>query len=130
MYILVCNAGSTSLKFKVFDMPKESVLASSKIECIGSSGKGIFTYKNHIGTEIRKKNIDIPTYTDGIILFWKYLLNDDDEVGVLNSIDEIERIGFKTVLAPGYSVALLDDKVEARMQEFLDVAPAHNGRLV
>ena len=40
---------------------------------------------------------------------------------------QIEKVGFKTVLAPGYSVHVIDEQVEARMREFLDVAPAHNG---
>lgn len=40
---------------------------------------------------------------------------------------KIEKVGFKTVLAPGYSVHVIDEQVEARMREFLDVAPAHNG---
>lgn len=45
MYLLVCNAGSTSLKFKLFEMPAEKVLAEAKVERIGRRNNGIFTYK-------------------------------------------------------------------------------------
>lgn len=37
MKLLVCNAGSTSLKFKLFDMPAETVLAEGKVERVGTS---------------------------------------------------------------------------------------------
>ena len=42
MKVLVCNAGSTSLKFKLFDMPEERVLATGKIERVGSEDNAIF----------------------------------------------------------------------------------------
>lgn len=48
MYLLVCNAGSTSLKFKLFEMPAEKVLAEAKVERIGRRNNGIFTYKNPV----------------------------------------------------------------------------------
>ena len=128
MYILICNAGSTSLKFKLFDMPQETVLAEAKVERIGTKGKGIFTYKNTLTDEkIFKDAADIPTYSEGIEMFLSCLLSFDEKVGALKDITEIERVGFKTVLAPGYGIAEIDDDVENKMREFLDVAPAHNG---
>ena len=45
MYLLVCNAGSTSLKFKLFEMPAEKVLAEAKVERIGRRNNGIFSLK-------------------------------------------------------------------------------------
>ena len=127
MYILVCNAGSTSLKFKLFDMPDEKVLAEAKVERIGRKDNGIFTYINPSGDRVHREKVDIPTYTEGIRMFLECLLNNDTRIGVLKDIKVIERVGFKTVLAPGYGIAVIDDDVEARMQEFIDVAPAHNG---
>ena len=44
MKILICNAGSTSLKFKLYDMPAEEVLASGGVERVGSTDDDI--YKN------------------------------------------------------------------------------------
>ena len=46
MLILVCNVGSTSLKYKLFNMPSTDILVESKVERVGSD-KAIFHYKNH-----------------------------------------------------------------------------------
>lgn len=127
MYVFVCNAGSTSLKFKLFDMPKEDVLVEAKVERVGSDHKGIFSYKNKQGFTTKLDSLDIPSYTEGIKLFLSYLLNEDKGIGVLDSIDQIERVGFKTVLAPGYGITEITDDVIAQMEKYLDVAPAHNG---
>ena len=127
MYVLICNAGSTSLKFKLFDMPEERVLSEAKVERIGRKDNGIFTYINPSGSRIHREKVDIPTYTEGIRMFLDCMLDSDKDIGVLDDISLIERVGFKTVLAPGYGIAVIDDKVEEKMQEFLDVAPAHNG---
>lgn len=127
MYLLVCNAGSTSLKFKLFDMPSECVLAEAKVERIGRKDNGIFTYQTPAGGYSHAETVDIPTYTEGIRMFLECMLSKDETLGVLDDISKIERVGFKTVLAPGYGVAVIDEAVEAKMQEFLDVAPAHNG---
>ncbi|MBQ6312127.1 MAG: acetate/propionate family kinase [Lachnospiraceae bacterium] len=127
MYLLVCNAGSTSLKFKLFDMPSEHVLAEAKVERIGRKDNGIFTYQTPDGGCSHAEQVDIPTYTEGIQMCLDCMLSRDASLGVLDDISRIERVGFKTVLAPGYGVAVIDKAVEAKMQEFLDVAPAHNG---
>ena len=46
MKILVSNAGSTSLKFKLFDMEGEKALCDARVERVGSRDRAIFTYKN------------------------------------------------------------------------------------
>ncbi len=127
MYLLVCNAGSTSLKFKLFEMPSETVLAEAKVERIGRKDNGIFTYKNPQGAYIHEEKVDIPTYTEGIKKFLDCMLSPEAPLGVLDDVKKIERVGFKTVLAPGYGVSVIDQAVEDKMREFLDVAPAHNG---
>lgn len=126
MYLLVCNAGSTSLKFKLFDMPAETVLAEAKVERIGRKDNGIFTYKNPKGARVHKEKVDIPTYTEGIRMFLDCMLSPEDPIGVLDDVRKIERVGFKTVLAPGYGIAVIDEAVEEKMRAFVDVAPAHN----
>ncbi len=127
MKVLVCNAGSTSLKFKLFAMPKEQVLAESRIERIGSSGRGIFCYDNP-GKSFHetKEGLSILTYKEGIRLFLDYLLEPDS--GCLSTLREIERVGFKTVLAKGYyGIHELTDEVIQGMKDYFVVAPAHNG---
>lgn len=127
MYLLVCNAGSTSLKFKLFDMPAETVLAEARVERIGRKDNGIFTYKNPQGAYVHEEKVDIPTYTEGIKMFLDCMLSKEAPLGVLDDVKKIERVGFKSVLAPSYGVAVIDEDVVERMKEFLDVAPAHNG---
>lgn len=49
MRVLVCNAGSTSLKFKLFNMPEEEVLAEGKVERVGTD-TAIFHFPNRMGS--------------------------------------------------------------------------------
>ena len=126
MKILISNVGSTSLKFKLYEMPEEKVLCSAKAERVGSTDDGIYTYENtESGYKYSEDKVCIPTYTEGIDLFVRSML--DDENGVIKGIDEIEAVGFKTVLARGFDgVFELNDEVLDAMREMLPVAPAHN----
>ena len=49
MYLLVCNAGSTSLKLKLYAMPEEKVLAECRMDRIGDAAGGSFTYVDDWG---------------------------------------------------------------------------------
>ena len=126
MHILVCNVGSTSLKFKLYNMPSAEPLAEGKIERVGSRDDAIFHYRNHRnGFNEKLDKQCIPTYTDGIKKFLDRLTG--AESGALEDLKILERIGFKTVLAKGYyGVHLLDDSVLAAMREYLPIAPLHN----
>ena len=125
MLILVCNVGSTSLKYKLFDMPSTDILVEAKTERVGRSD-AIFSYRNNRnGFSEKLEAIPVPGYADGIRLFLRYLL--DAQSGALESIDKLEAIGFKTVLAKGYyGVHELTDEVLAAMEAYVSVAPAHN----
>lgn len=125
MLILVCNVGSTSLKYKLFDMPCTDILAEAKTERVGRDD-AIFTYRNNQnGFSEKLEGLSVPGYADGIRLFLRYLL--DEKSGALKSMDELEAIGFKTVLAKGYyGVHELTDEVLAAMEAYVTVAPAHN----
>lgn len=127
MNILVCNVGSTSLKFKLYEMPQETVLAQAYVERVGSADNGIYTYtrwSDH--TKIERTQVAVPTYTEGIQLFLDTLLG--KEAGCLDEIAQIEAIGFKTVLSKGhYGVHRLTEEVLQGMEDYMAVAPAHNG---
>ena len=125
MLILVCNVGSTSLKYKLFDMPSTDILVEAKTERVGRSD-AIFSYQNNRnGFSEKLEAISVPGYADGIRLFLRYLL--DEKSGALKSIGELEAIGFKTVLAKGYyGVHELTEEVLAAMEAYVTVAPAHN----
>jgi len=108
-------------------MPDEQVLAEAKEERIGGGDNAIFTYKNwNSGSVVCHEGLCIPTYTKGVHLFLDALLHAED--AVLNDVKQIERVGFKTVLAKGYygTHRLTPDVLEA-MRKMLVVAPAHNG---
>lgn len=126
MIVLVCNAGSTSLKFKVYDMPSENVLASGGVERVGSRDDAVFRYDNaDKNTHIREEKCAVPDYETGIRKFLGCLTDPDS--GALSSVKEIGRVGFKTVLSRGfYGVHELTEPVMEGMRYFLAAAPAHN----
>ena len=126
MKVLVCNVGSTSLKFKLFDMPGDVVLADGKVERVGRED-AIFHYGNRVtGYTVQLENQSIRSYAEGIRRYLDCLT--DPECGVISDVSEIERVGFKTVLAKGfYGIHELTPEVLQAMEDYLIVAPAHNG---
>ena len=126
MKILVCNVGSTSLKFKLYEMPEKKVYATAKVERVGSETEAIYSFTNvATGEKIEKEHLSVPKYADGIALFLADLL--DAKQNILSDIKEISAVGFKTVLAKGYhGVFELDEKVLGAMNDYLFIAPAHN----
>lgn len=124
MNILVSNVGSTSLKFKLFEMPEEYLLCESKIERVGS-GDAIFYYRNSETGFEERSDCSVPCYSDGIKMFLSCMT--EGEGAVAEKARKIAAVGFKTVLAKGfYGVYELTDEVIDAMREYLFVAPAHN----
>lgn len=124
MNILICNAGSTSLKFKLWAMPELAVLAEGRVERVGSDS-AIYTYRRG-GFEERAEGLSIPDYTAGVRLFLDDLT--DAAHGAISALDEIAAVGFKTVLSKDfYGVHALTEDVKAGMRAYMAVAPAHNG---
>ena len=124
MKILICNAGSTSLKFKLWAMPEQTVLAEGKVERVGSDC-AIFHY---VCGEyaVKEDGLSIHDYTSGIGRFLDAL--SDPAHGAVRSMDEIEAVGFKTVLSKDhYGVHFLTPEVLGGMRAYYAVAPAHNG---
>lgn len=126
MKILVSNVGSTSLKFKLFLMPEETLLCEAKVERVGSESDAIYSYTNWLtGYQKKADALCVPGYSQGIAMFCKSLTN--VEHGVISAMSEIDAVGFKTVLAKGfYGVHELTDEVLQGMRDYLFVAPAHN----
>lgn len=127
MTILICNAGSTSLKFKLYDMPAETVLASGGVERVGSTDDAIYKYDNASrGVSLREEKQSVPDYETGIRRFLADVT--DGERGAIGAVDAIERVGFKTVLSRGYyGVHELTEPVLQGMRDMYAAAPAHNG---
>ena len=125
MFILVSNVGSTSLKFKLYEMPQETVLCTGKAERVGSCDDAIFAYENRLNGYHTKMTTGIPSYTEGIGMFTGCMT--DPVNGVLADISLVNAVGFKTVAAKGYNgIHELTDEVLEAMRAYLPVAPAHN----
>ena len=126
MKILVCNVGSTSLKFKLYDMPDARVLAQCGVERVGSDYDAIFRYENCLtGQKNAFDKADIPNYESGIRLFLDYLTGAD--MGVISAVTEIERVGYKATLSKGhFGIHELDEEVLQGMEDWLSLAPLHN----
>ena len=125
MKILVCNAGSTSLKFKLFDMPCEHVMATGNVERVGSSDDAVFRYENMLtNAQVNLKHCSILDYKAGIGLFTDCLTSDEN--GVIQSFEEIERVGFKTVICRTcFSTHELTEEIIQGMRDWEILAPVH-----
>lgn len=126
MKILVCNAGSTSLKFKLYDMPGCQILAQCKIERVGSKDDALFQFENRLTkATMNETGQDIPDYASGVSRFLACLT--DPDIGVLNDISEIERVGYKATLSKNhFGVHELTEEVIQGMRDWLALAPLHN----
>lgn len=127
MLILACNVGSTSLKFKLYDMPHTAPLLHGRFERVGSRDNAVYHYHNPAaGLRETREGLCIPGYDEGIALFLSDML--DRERGVLDDIRRLEAVGFKTVLSKGHhGVHLLDDAAMAGMERYMPIAGSHNG---
>jgi len=122
MKILVANVGSTSFKYRLFDMADESVLAEGRLERIGSV---LSPVNHHIGSLKIETEQVFPDYPSAIGDVITRLT--DRNTGVLKDLTELDAVGFKTVHMRGQSgTYLLDEDILGRMADYNDLAPAHN----
>jgi acetate kinase len=123
MKILVINVGSTSLKFKLYAMPEERVQANGRIEGIGQP-KSEFRYSSD-GQADTTGQACFTGYEDATEHMLAYLQS--AECKAIRTLDEVDAIGFKTVLAKNIVDAVfLDENVLQAMEEMSFVAPSHN----
>ena len=121
MKILTVNAGSSSLKFNMIELPEERELISGYFEKIGLSG-GIYSIKIN-GSKI-KKEADMRDHKDAIELLIKELLDNK----IIKSLEEIEGIGHRLVHGGdkyASSVVITDDVINT-VKELSSLAPLHN----
>lgn len=122
MNILICNVGSTSLKYRLFDMDKgETVLAAGGAERVGAAVSSFYHTNKLTGDNFRKEAV-FPTHGEAITAMLDALLD-----GCIRSVDQISCVGFKVVHAKGVTgVRYLTEEVLQAMADFNSVAPAHN----
>jgi acetate kinase len=119
--IIAINAGSSSLKFQLFEMPNETVLTKGLVERIGLEDS-IFTI-----TVNGEKQTEVTNIADhGVAV--NMLLNKLTETGIIKSLDEISGIGHRVVHGGEKFAdsALIDDKVLAEIDALSELAPLHN----
>ena len=122
MKILVVNVGSTSLKFRLFAMPDETVLADGRIERVGAPASPVTYRRGGLPTAVEE--IECPDQATAIRHALGLLAGPG---AVLSSLAELGAVGFKPVIARGISdTVIVDDAVIAAMEEYRLVAPAHN----
>jgi len=119
--VIAINAGSSSLKFQLFEMPSEEVITKGLIERIGLNDS-IFNITAN-GEKIQEI-IDIPDHDVAV----KLLLDKLTSLGIIKSLNEIEGIGHRVVHGGEAfnDSALITDEVLAKIEELSELAPLHN----
>ncbi|EGO65144.1 acetate/propionate family kinase [Acetonema longum] len=124
MKVLVVNCGSSSIKYQLFNMMDETVLAKGLVERIGLEGS-VLTHQPD-GKDKVVIQEDIPNHSVGIKLVLNALT--DGKHGVITSMKEIVAIGHRVVHAGekfADSVLITPDVMNA-LEECIDMAPLHN----
>lgn len=122
MKVLVANLGSTSFKYRLFDLADESQLARGGIDRIGQPQSACFV---EIGAHREEDTRNVPDHAAAVRLCLEHLMH--PEWGCLKSADEVEGIGFKAVFAGKMSgIRIVDDALLDAMEDLFDIAPAHN----
>lgn len=119
--IIAINAGSSSLKFQLFEMPSEEVITKGLIERIGLKDS-IFNIT--VNGEKKTEILDIPDHSVAV----KMLLDKLTVEGIIQSLNEIEGIGHRVVHG-GEEFAdstIINDEVLAKIEELSELAPLHN----
>jgi acetate kinase len=120
--VLVANLGSTSFKYRLFDMSDERQLARGGVERIGSPSSRCFV---EIGTSKVEMEQSVPNHGVAVDACIQQLTN--PKSGCLRDASGISAIGFKAVHGGRVSgVQIIDESVLQAMDEMNSVAPAHN----
>ena len=124
MNVLVVNAGSSSLKYQLFDTTNGTVIAKGLCERIGIDGK--LTHKQLVKGVTYSADVSMPSHTDAMKAVVEALLH--SEHGCITSMSEIEAVGHRAVHGGQYfsqSVILTDEVYEILDKKCRDLAPLH-----
>lgn len=119
---IAINAGSSSLKWQLYGMPEETVIAKGIVERIGLNDS-IFTIKYEEGQKF-EQIIDIPDHDVAV----KMLLDQLIDLGILATYDEITGVGHRVVHGGEFydRSVVIDDEVLKNIEALADFAPLHN----
>ena len=120
--VLAINSGSSSLKFKLFVMPAEEVIAAGKIERIGIKDSRV-EIKYGLGQKYEKVE-DIKDHKVAVDLLMKLLI----KLEIIRDYMEINGVGHRVVAGGEYfkHSEIVDDEVIRKIEEIQDLAPLHN----
>lgn len=124
MKILVLNCGSSSIKYKLYDMNDHSVLAAGGVERIGLDEA--FLKVALPNGEKRVIMHDMPDHKEGVNFVFQTLL--DKEIGAIKDLSEIDAVGHRVVQGGDKfcESTLVTPEVEQGIEELCDLAPVHN----
>ena len=123
MNILVLNAGSSSLKYQVIEMPNEKVKCIGLLERIGMD-TAVFTHEKD--GESYTENLPILNHEVGLQKIAATLLK--DTIGVIKKVDEIKAVGHRVVHGGSKfsKTVLINEEVKDSIRALFDLAPLHN----
>ncbi len=122
MKVLVANLGSTSFKYRLYDLPSEVQLARGGIDRIGQAASACFV---EINGQRQESTLPVADHAAAVGMCLDQLT--DPQHGCLKSVAEVAAIGFKAVFAGNLSgVRVVDDALLQKMEDLSDIAPAHN----
>jgi len=126
MKVFVINCGSSSIKYRLIDMPSTLLICSGQVERIGLVGS-LFTHKIYKDSVVKviNKELESVTHKEALGLVVKMMIDDKD--GVLTSLDEIELVGHR-VLHGGdlfASTTFIDEDVKKQIKKLFPLGPLH-----
>ena len=123
MKILVINCGSSSIKYKLYEMDTREVLAAGGIERVGQQGAFLKT-TDHNGEKIQL-DFECPSHTEGIKMMFDTLMH--PQYGTIKSLDEIAAAGHRIVAGGRFAESrLVTDEMLEEWKTYMDLAPLHN----
>ncbi len=123
MNILIINAGSSSIKYQLIEMPSEKISCEGLLERIGSAD-AILNYKT---SKVKiTDTVEILNHTSGLEKIAALLL--DPEKGVIQNVNEIGAVGHRVVHGGNtfYKTTLIDASVKEKIKSLIPLAPLHN----
>ena len=121
MKVLSVNAGSSTLKFRMYEMPAESVIMKGAFERIGLEGSN---YSIRIGEEKVEKEVPIQNHGEAVQILLRELI----DLNIIQSLDEIKAVGHRIVHGGSkYAKSVvINDEVLKEIESISDLAPLHN----
>ncbi len=118
---MAVNCGSSSIKYKLFEMPEEKVICSGLIERIGKED-AIFTIKYN--GEKKTETLPILDHAKGVSLVLNALI----DLGIVSSLEEIECVGHRVAQGGKYfkKSVYFDEDAEKKIESLIPLAPLHN----